>query len=25
MERLWMVMNKHARNKKYFATAKEFR
>lgn len=25
IERLWKVMNKHARNNKYFATAKEFR
>ena len=25
IERLWKVMNKHARNGKYFATAKEFR
>lgn len=25
IERLWKVMNKHARNSQYFATAKEFR
>lgn len=25
IERLWKVMNEHARNNKYFATAKEFR
>jgi hypothetical protein len=25
IERLWQVMNKHARNRQYFATAKEFR
>ncbi|CAG22703.1 Hypothetical transposase, IS630 family [Photobacterium profundum SS9] len=25
IERLWKVMNKHARNSRYFATAKEFR
>ena len=25
IERLWKVMNEHARNSKYFATAKEFR
>jgi len=25
IERLWKVMNEHARNGKYFATTKEFR
>ena len=25
IERLWKVMNKHARNSQYFATTKEFR
>jgi transposase len=25
IERLWKVMNEHARNNKYFVTAKEFR
>lgn len=25
IERLWKVMNEHARNNKYFATAKDFR
>lgn len=25
IERLWKVMNEHARNNRYFATAKEFR